>query len=63
MLPERFWVYREKYETVAKVKLVTKFKKPNQLYFGTMILASSCYCGDNAWLQRKQQHGASKVSQ
>ena len=38
----------EKSRTVTKVKLVTKIKKPNQFYFGTLILASYCYCGYNA---------------
>ena len=28
-------------------KLVMKIKKLNQLYFGTLVLASYCYCGDN----------------
>ena len=37
-------ISKEKSETVAKVKLVTK---QNQLYFGTLLLASYCYCGDN----------------
>ena len=32
---------------VPKEKLVTKIKKHNQLYFGTLVLASYCYCGDN----------------
>ena len=54
MLLESFWVYKgnfickEKCGTAAKVKLVTKIKKLNQLYFGTLVLASYCYCGDNA---------------
>ena len=29
---------KEKFGTVTKVKLVTKIKKPNQLYFGTLVL-------------------------
>ena len=47
-------IYKEKFHlqrksgTVTKVKLVTKIKKHNQLYFGTLVLASYCYCGDNA---------------
>ena len=28
---------------------VTKLKKHNQLYFGTLVLASYCYYGDNGW--------------
>ena len=43
-------ISKEKSETVAKVKLVTKQnqnQKQNQLYFGTLLLASYCYCGDN----------------
>ena len=31
----------------CSIKLVTKIKKRNQLYFGTLVLASYCYCGDN----------------
>ena len=59
MFPERFcvkkisfikknFICKEKSETVIKVKLVTKIKKHNQLYFGTLVLASYCYYGDNA---------------
>ena len=33
---------------VTQVELVTKIKKHNQLYFGTLVLASCSYCGDNA---------------
>ena len=55
MLPARFcfefikknFISKEKSRTVAKVKLVTKAKKLNQLYLGTLVLASYCYCGDN----------------
>ena len=59
----------KKIQKQAKVKLVTKIKEHNKFYFGTLVLASYCYCGDNAsnsntdffqntghWLQRKQQH-------
>ena len=42
------FIWKEKSETVTKVKLVTKLKKHNQLYFGTLLLASYCYYGDNA---------------
>ena len=34
------FVCKEKSGTVAKVKLVTKIKKHNQLYFGSLVLAS-----------------------
>ena len=42
------FVCKEKFGTVAKVKgkLVTKIKKHNQLYFGTLALASYYCCGD-----------------
>ena len=33
MLPERFFICKEKYGAAKKVKLVTKIKKLNQLYF------------------------------
>ena len=39
--------YKEKSGIVTKVKLRT-FKKNNQLYFGTWILASLYHCGDSA---------------
>ena len=42
------FIGKEKSESVATVKLVTKIKKHNQLYFGTLVLASYCYCGDKA---------------
>ena len=29
----------------TKVKLVTKIKKLNRFYFGTLVLVSYCYCG------------------
>ena len=57
--------------TATNVKLVTKIKKLNQHYFGTLKLPSYCYCGDiilqriklgvlsKHWLQRKQQYGTS----
>ena len=58
MLPERFYLLRKmlfinkalfiKKNHVTPVKLVTKIKKHNQLYFGTLVLASYCYCGDKA---------------
>ena len=48
----------------TQVELVTKIKKHNQLYFGTLVLTYCC-CRDNGflaihWLQRKQQHVAWK---
>ena len=42
------FISKEKSGTVAKVKLVTKIKKHNQLYFRTLLLGSHCECGDNA---------------
>ena len=42
------FISKEKSGTVAKVKLVTKIKKHNHLYFRTLLLASYCECGDNA---------------
>ena len=39
---------KEKSGSVTTVKLVTKIKKLSQLYFGTLALASYCYCGDKA---------------
>ena len=47
------FIYKEKSGAVTKLKLVKKkhnqkFKKHNQLYFGTLVLVSYCYCGDNA---------------
>ena len=42
------FICKEKAVAVTKVKLVTKVKKHNQLYFGTLVLVSYCYCGDNA---------------
>ena len=54
MLPQKFWVYKEKKViskgksgTVTKVKLVTKIKKLNQNFFEILVLAYFC-CGDNA---------------
>ena len=50
MLPKRFClikknviykeiiICKEKAGTITKVKLVTKIKKHNQLYFGTLVL-------------------------
>ena len=40
------FICKEKSRTVTKVKLVMKIKKHNQLYFGTLVIASYCYCGD-----------------
>ena len=42
------FIWKEKSGTVTKVKLVTKIKKLNQLYFGNLVLASYYSCGDNA---------------
>ena len=39
---------KEKSGSVTTVKLVTKIKKHDQLYFGTLVLALYCYCGDKA---------------
>ena len=44
---EKKIIFKEKSGTVANVKLVTKIKKHNQLYFGTLVLPPYCYCGDN----------------
>ena len=33
------FICKEKSRTATKVKLVTKIKKHNQLYFGTLVLA------------------------
>ena len=60
MLPEKNVIYKEKFiqfiykkpGAVTKLKLVQKKRnqkfKHNQLQFETMLLASCCYCGDNA---------------
>ena len=45
---KRNFICKEKSGAVKKAKLATKIKKHNQLYFGTVVLASCCYCGDNA---------------
>ena len=37
-------IYKEKCGTAIKVKLVTKIKKHNKLYFGTLVLISYCNC-------------------
>ena len=44
------FICKDKFGTVAKVKvkLVTKIKKHDQLYLGTLLLVSYYYCGDNA---------------
>ena len=42
------FIWKEKSGTVTKVKLVMKIKKDNQFYFGTLVLASYCYYGDNS---------------
>ena len=42
------FICKEKSEAVRKLKLVMKIKKDNQFYFGTLVLASYCYCGNNA---------------
>ena len=45
---KRNFIFKEKSGAVKKAKLATKIKKHNHLYFGTVVLASCCYCGDNA---------------
>ena len=47
LIKENF-ICKEKSGAVTKVKLVTKIKKHNQLYFRTLVVASYYYCGDNA---------------
>ena len=42
------FICKEKSGSVTTVKLVTKIKNHDQLYFGTLVLASYCYCGDKA---------------
>ena len=42
------FICKEKSGTVTKVRLVSKIKKDNQFYFGTLVLASYCYYGDNS---------------
>ena len=39
------FICKEKSGTLTKFKFK---KKHNQLYFGILVLASYCYCGDNA---------------
>ena len=41
-------ICNKKSRTVTKEKLVTKIKKHNQLYLGTLVLALYSHCGDNA---------------
>ena len=48
---KKSFICKENAGTVTKVKLVAKVKKHNQLYFGTLILASYCYCEDNVKLR------------
>ena len=51
MLPDRLkinFIRKEESGTVTKVKLVTKTKKFNLLYFIFLLLTSYCYCGYNA---------------
>ena len=38
----------KKSATAAKQKQLHKFKNQYKLYFGTLVLASYYYCGDNA---------------
>ena len=40
---QRKFICKEKSGSVTIVKLVTKIKKHNQLYFGTFVLPSYCY--------------------
>ena len=47
------FIYKEKSGAITKLKLVQdkrnhKFKKNNQVYFVTLVLASYGSCGDNA---------------
>ena len=42
------FIYKEKSGTSTKVKLVTRIKKHNQPYFGTLVLASYFYSRGNA---------------
>ena len=49
LIKKKNFICEEKPETVIKVKLVTKIKKHNQLYFGTLVLGSCCHCGDSAY--------------
>ena len=42
------FICKEKSGSATTVKLDTKIKMHNQLYFGTWVLASHCYCGDKA---------------
>ena len=41
------FICKEKSGTVTKLKLVTKNKKLNHLYFGNLVLTSHYCCGDN----------------
>ena len=48
------FIYKEKSGAATKLKLVlclekvsSKFKKHDQVYLGTLVIASYCYCGDN----------------
>ena len=41
-------IFKEKSGTIAKVKLVTKIEKHNQLYSGTLVLLSYCYQGSHS---------------
>ena len=41
-------IYKEKFHFLIKIWNYCKGKISNQLYFGTLLLASYCYCGDNA---------------
>ena len=51
------FVCKEKSGSATKVKLVTKIKKHDQLYFGTLVLAIYGLLTIH-WLQRNQQHDA-----
>ena len=42
------FICQEKSGSATTVKLVTKIKKHSHLYFGTLLLASYCYCGDKS---------------
>ena len=53
-------ICKEKAGIVTEVKLVTKIKKHNQLYFGTLV--SLLYCRYNAWFADFFQNSVFKES-
>ena len=42
------FICKEKSGTITKIELITQIKKYNQLYFGTLFVASYYNCVDNA---------------